>query len=63
MTQPATYPDVTRVRMPGALNAQVREAAQRAGVPVSRVIRDAIDLYLAHPAMKSNPQTSDKVTK
>ena len=62
MTQPATYPDVTRVRMPGALNAQVREAAQRAGVPVSRVIRDAVVLYLAHPAMKSTPKTSDKVS-
>ena len=60
MTQPATYPDVTRVRMPGALNAQVREAAQRAGVPVSRVIRDAVVLYLSHPAMKANPQHESK---
>ena len=53
MTQPATYPDVTRVRMPGALNAQVREAAQRAGVPVSTVIRDAVQLYLSHPLVKA----------
>ena len=63
MTQPATYSDVTRVRLPGALNAQVREIAQRAGVPVSTVIRDALTWYTSHPATKaSNPQTSDKVT-
>lgn len=55
--------DAIRVRVPAVLDAQLREAAQRSGAPVSQVIRQAIDLYLAHPAMKaSNPQTSDKVT-
>ena len=55
--------DAIRVRVPAVLDAQLREAAQRSGAPVSQVIRQAIDLYLAHPAMKSNPsKTSDKVS-
>ena len=55
--------DAIRVRVPAVLDAQLREAAQRSGAPVSQVIRQAIDMYLAHPAMKSNPsKTSDKVS-
>lgn len=57
MTQPATYPAVVRVRVPVATHKALRAT----GAPVSTVIRQAIDLYLAHPAMKSNPQPSDKV--
>ena len=58
MTQPATYPDVIRVRVPKTTGAALRAT----GAPVSETIRQAIDFYLAHPAMKSNPQTSEKVT-
>ena len=45
------------VMAPGAL-----QIARRTGAPVSQVIRQAIDLYLAHPAMKAKPQTSEKVS-
>jgi len=59
MTQPATYPDVIRVRVDAATGAKLKAT----GAPVSQVIRQAIDLYLAHPAMKANPkQTSEKVS-
>lgn len=46
--------DVTRVRLNGALNAQVKTIAQRAGVPVSTVIRDALTWYVSHPSIKSS---------
>ena len=53
------HSDVIRVRVPAATH----KALQSTGVPVSRAIRQAIDLYLAHPAMKAQtPQTSDKVS-
>ena len=53
------HSDVIRVRVPAATH----KALQSTGAPVSQVIRQAIDLYLAHPAMKSNPsKTSDKVS-
>ena len=59
MTNPQPCNDVVRVRLPAATH----KALQSTGAPVSRVIRQAIDLYLAHPAMKaSNPQQSNKVT-
>lgn len=48
--------DVTRVRMPGALNSQVKAIAQRLGVPVSTVIRDALTYYVSHPAMGATPK-------
>ena len=50
--------DVIRVRVPSA----TRKALRETGAPVSQVIRQAIDLYLSHPAMKSKPQPSDKVS-
>lgn len=53
MTQPATYPDVIRVRVTPALDAQLREAAQRAGAPVSELIRQSLDWYLSHPSVKA----------
>ena len=53
------HSDVVRVRVPVATH----KALQSTGAPVSQVIRQAIDLYLAHPAMKSNPsKTSEKVS-
>lgn len=53
------YNDVVRVRLPVATHKALRET----GAPVSTIIRQAIDLYLAHPAMKaSNPQASEKVS-
>ena len=53
------HSDVVRVRVPVATHKALRAT----GAPVSQVIRQAIDLYLAHPAMKSNPsKTSDKVS-
>ena len=59
MTQYSTpCNDVVRVRLPVA----TRKALQSTGAPVSQVIRQAIDLYLAHPAMKAKPQTSEKVS-
>ena len=58
MTQPATYPDVVRVRVPVATHKALRAT----GAPVSQVIRQAIDLYLSHPAMKAKPQTSEKAS-
>ena len=56
MTNPQPCNDVVRVRLPAATH----KALQSTGVPVSRAIRQAIDLYLAHPAMKSNPKPSEK---
>ena len=47
---------VTRVRLPAALHEQLKAT----GAPVSRVIRDAVVLYLSHPAMKANPQHESK---
>ena len=58
MTQPATYPDVIKIRVP----AETRKALRATGAPVSETIRQAINFYLAHPAMKSKPQPSDKVS-
>ena len=52
------HDDVVRVRVPVATH----KALQATGAPVSEVIRQAINFYLAHPAMKSNPQPSDKVS-
>ena len=52
------HSDVVRVRVPAATH----KALQSTGAPVSQVIRQAIDLYLAHPAMKANPKTSEKVS-
>ena len=52
------HSDVIRVRVPAATH----KALQSTGAPVSTVIRQAIDLYLAHPAMKAKPQTSEKVS-
>ena len=60
MTQPATYPDVVRVRLPAETHK-----ALRANGKVSTQIRQAVDLYLSHPAMKSNPTpktTSEKAS-
>lgn len=54
MTQPASFPDVTRVRLPGSLKAQVHADAQRRGVTVSEVIRDAVTLYVSHPSIKTS---------
>lgn len=51
------HSDVVRVRVPVATHKALRAT----GAPVSEVIRQAIDLYLAHPAMKSNPQQSKTV--
>ena len=50
---------VTRVRLPAALRDQIKAT----GAPASTLIRDALVLYLSHPAMKaSNPKTSEKVS-
>ena len=49
------------VRVPAQVDAELRQAAQRQGVPLSTVPRQALTWYLT--ATKSNPQTtSDKVT-
>ena len=59
MTQYSTpCNDVVRVRLPAVTHKALRET----GAPVSQVIRQAIDLYLAHPAMKAKPQPSEKVS-
>ena len=42
---------VTRVRLPAALRDQIKAT----GAPASTLIRDALVLYLAHPAMKAHP--------
>ena len=53
------HSDVIRVRVPVATHKALRAT----GAPVSQVIRQAIDLYLAHPAMKAQtPKTSEKVS-
>lgn len=57
MTHPASFPDVTRVRLPGSLKAQVHADAQRRGVTVSEVIRDAVALYVSHPSIKTSEKT------
>ena len=51
------HDDVVRVRVPVATHNALRAT----GTPVSTQIRAAIELYLAHPAMKSNPQPSEKM--
>ena len=47
---------VTRVRLPAALRDQIKAT----GAPASTLIRDAVVLYLAHPALKASNPSSDK---
>ena len=58
---PNPYSDVVRVRTTPAQGAQLRETSQRAGVPVSELIRTAVTWYLSAPSVKANPQQSNKV--
>ena len=48
------------VILPAPLAQDLRQTAQAKGVTASDVTRQALTWYLS--AMKSNPQTSDKVT-
>ena len=59
MTHPQPLNDSVRVRVPVA----TVNALKATGAPISVTVRQALDFYLAHPALKTQtPKPSDKVT-
>lgn len=43
--QEVTYDIVLKVRINGRIASELQELAERTGYPVSKIIRDAIDIY------------------